>query len=77
MAIRKGDWKLVKTHEGRLQAAGPAVFDDLSEAELYNLADDIGEQKNLAVARPEKVRELGAVWQQWNKELAKPLWGPR
>lgn len=77
MAIRKGDWKLVKTHEGRLQAADPAVFEDLSGAELYNLTDDIGEQRNLAAARPEKVRELGAVWQQWNKELVKPLWGPR
>lgn len=30
MAIRKGDWKLVKTHESRLQAAEPAVFEDLS-----------------------------------------------
>ena len=76
MAIRKGDWKLVKTREGPLKAAIPSTFYDLSNAELYNLAEDIGETKNLAAAYPEKVRELAADWQQWNKKLAKPLWPP-
>jgi arylsulfatase A-like enzyme len=76
MAIRKGDWKLVKTSERPLQEVDPAIFNDLSGAELYNLADDIGEKKNLAAAHPEKVEELAAAWQRWNKELAKPLWPP-
>ena len=76
MAIRKGDWKLVKTTEGRLKAADPSTFNDLSGAELYNLADDIGERNNLAASHREKVKELAAAWQRWNKELAKPLWPP-
>jgi arylsulfatase A-like enzyme len=76
MAIRKGDWKLVKTSERPLQDVDPAIFNDLSGAELYNLADDIGEKKNLAGAHPEKVKELAGAWQRWNKELAKPLWSP-
>jgi arylsulfatase A-like enzyme len=76
MAIRKGDWKLVKTSERGLQVVDPAIFNDLSDAELYNLADDIGEKKNLAAAHPEKARELAAAWQRWNKELARPLWAP-
>ncbi|MDQ2920224.1 MAG: sulfatase [Acidobacteriota bacterium] len=76
MAIRKGDWKLVKTSERPLQDVDPGVFNDLSGAELYNLADDIGEKMNLAAAHPEKVKELGAAWQRWNKELVKPLWPP-
>jgi arylsulfatase A-like enzyme len=76
MAIRKGDWKLVKTREGPLKEADPSTFTDLSSAELYNLAEDIGEKKNLAPAHPEKVKELVAAWQRWNKELAKPLWPP-
>lgn len=76
MAIRKGDWKLVKTSEGPLHAADPAFYNDLSSAELYNLRNDIGEKKNLAAAHPEKVKELTADWQRWNKELAKPLWAP-
>ena len=76
MAIRKGDWKLVKTTEGPLKEANPSAFNDLSNAELYNLAEDIGETKNLAPTHPEKVRELAADWQRWNKKLAKPLWPP-
>jgi arylsulfatase A-like enzyme len=75
MAIRKGEWKLVKTREGRLDA-DPGVLSDLSSAELYNLADDIGETRNLATAHPEKAKELSDAWWRWNKELAKPLWGP-
>ena len=50
---------------------------DLSEAGLYNLAEDIGETRNLAAERPDKVKELGDLWQRWNRQLAKPLWGPR
>ena len=76
MAIRKGDWKLVKTREGPLKEANPSTFNDLSNAELYNLAEDIGETKNLAATHPEKVRELAADWQRWNKKLSKPLWPP-
>jgi arylsulfatase A-like enzyme len=76
MAIRKGNWKLVKTSERPLQDVDPAIFNDLSGAELYNLADDMGEKKNLAAAHPEKVKKLAAAWQRWNKELAKPLWPP-
>ena len=44
-ALRKGDWKLIYRH--RTQAL-----------ELYNLADDIGEQNNLAAAEPERLAEL-------------------
>jgi arylsulfatase A-like enzyme len=76
MAIRKGDWKLVKTNERPLQDVDPTIFSDLSGAELYNLANDIGEKKNLAAAHPEKAKELAADWQRWNKELARPLWAP-
>ena len=76
MAIRHGDWKLVKTRAGALVDTDPAALSDLTGAELYNLADDIGESKNLAAARPEKAKELGDRWQRWNKELVKPLWTP-
>ena len=76
MAIRKGNWKLVRTQEGPLKEANSSTFEDLSTAELYNLAEDIGETKNLAAVHPEKVRELAADWQRWNKNLRKPLWPP-
>ena len=76
MAIRMGDWKLVKSPEGRLNAVDPAAPWDLSKAELYNLAQDISEQHNLAAARPDKVKELADAWLRWNRELAPPRWGP-
>jgi arylsulfatase A-like enzyme len=73
MAIRLGDWKLVKTHEGPL-GDDPAVLNDLSGAELFDLSTDIGETRNLAATRPERVRELAEAWQRWNRQLAPPLW---
>ncbi len=75
IAIRKGDWKLVKTSDGPLRD-DPATTRDLTQAELFNVRDDVGEKRNVATAHPEKVRELAEAWQRWNQELAKPLWGP-
>ena len=76
MAIRKGDWKLVKTTEGPLKEVDPSTFNDLSGAELYNLADDMSERRNLAASHPKKLKDLAAAWQRWNKTLPKPLWSP-
>ena len=61
MAIRKGDYKLVQ-------------YDTMGR-KLYNLANDIGENDDLAKKEPEKFKELETLWQAWNKELAEPLWG--
>jgi arylsulfatase A-like enzyme len=74
LAIRKGDWKLVK---GPGLAAGPAVMQGKANtegAELYNLAQDFGEKHNLAAQNPAKVKELATAWNVWNKELADPAW---
>jgi arylsulfatase A-like enzyme len=49
-ALRVGDWKIV--------AAGKN-----SPWELYDLGDDRAESKNLAAEKPEKVRELAALWE--------------
>jgi arylsulfatase A-like enzyme len=76
MAIRKGDWKLVKTRDGPLVDVDPSTLRDLSDAGLYNLSEDIGETRNRAAERPDKVTELSNLWQQWNRQLAKPLWAP-
>ncbi len=81
MAIRMGDWKLVKPAAGRGQAGGGGAAlrrqkATVEGALLFNLRDDIGEQMDLAPKHPEKVRELASAWQRWNAELAEPLWGP-
>ena len=76
MAVREGDWKLVRTVEGRLFGADAAAPDYLSDVQLFNLATDIGESRNVAAEKPKKVKQLVASWKLWNKMLAKPLWGP-
>lgn len=59
-AIRSGEWKLIEFFEdGRL--------------ELYNLATDIGEKKNLAQEQPDKAKELLAQLHVWRKEVNAPM----
>jgi arylsulfatase A-like enzyme len=63
-AVRMGDWKLQEFFEdGRL--------------ELYNLRDDLGEQKNLAAALPERVHEMHARLKAWREEVKAPMPQPR
>jgi arylsulfatase A-like enzyme len=70
MAIRMGDWKLV-----RADLAPDKQFGDIAKKPmLFNLAEDIGEKKDLAEAQPEKVNEMLNVWQKWNDGLASPAW---
>ncbi len=54
-AIRKGDWKLIE-------------FFDTGKAELFNLADDLGETNDLADAKPEKVAELRKALAAWRAD---------
>jgi len=76
LAIRKGDWKLVKAPAER-GGIKPGEKATVEGAALYNLADDIGESKDLASANPEKVKELAAAWNAWNSELVEPKWTPQ
>lgn len=76
MAVRVGDWKLVKsarTLEG-IELPGPGTVDG---AELYDLKNDIGEKKNLAAEYPDKVKTLAASWEVWNSEMIEAKWIPQ
>jgi arylsulfatase A-like enzyme len=77
IAIRKGDWKLVKGVGSKgvegIERQGKASTDG---AELYNLAADIGEKDNLAEKESAKLQELVAAWEKWNSELVEPRWFP-
>ncbi|MHC4535078.1 MAG: sulfatase/phosphatase domain-containing protein, partial [Planctomycetota bacterium] len=55
-AIRQGNFKLIE-------------FFDTGQVELYNLADDISEQHNLAAILPEKVVELQKLLAKWRTEV--------
>lgn len=77
MAVRKADWKLVKTREGPFVDVDPSVLQDLSSAGLYNLAEDISETRDRSAERPDKAKELAKLWQEWNRQMSKPAWTPR
>lgn len=59
-AIRAGDWKLIE------------YFEDHT-VELFNLVEDIGEQRDLSAARPDKARELQAKLAQWRATTGAPV----
>jgi arylsulfatase A-like enzyme len=76
IAIRMGDWKLVKAPGGGAPAGESLGKANTDGAELYNLANDIGEKQNLAQKEPAKLKELADAWNKWNAELAEPAWRP-
>ncbi|WP_422928281.1 arylsulfatase [Singulisphaera sp. PoT] len=55
--LRVGDWKIVALKD--------------SPWELYNLADDRVESKNLAASHPDKVKELAEIWTKHDAEYQK------
>lgn len=76
IAIRKGDWKLVKAPGGGAEGGEKAAVATTQGAQLYNLAKDIGEQINLADQETEKVKELAAAWDAWNQGNVPAKWTP-
>ena len=51
-ALRQGDWKIVRGNPEQ-------------SWQLFNLADDLEESRNLAPSRPERVSQLEAVFADW------------
>ena len=54
-AVRMGDWKLLERYED-------------GQVHLYNLADDIGEQTDLAKTHPDRASAMRAKLHAWYKE---------
>lgn len=61
-AVRVGDWKLLR--HGRGKSDG--------DWELYDLAHDVGETRNLADAKPTRRQSLLDVWQKLDAEMIAP-----
>ncbi|MDQ3623969.1 MAG: arylsulfatase [Verrucomicrobiota bacterium] len=59
-AIRMGDWKLVSKHPGGW--------------ELYDIAADRTEMRDLAAHQPERVKEMSAQWEAWAKRVGVMPW---
>lgn len=66
-SIRKGDWKYIdaKGHGGFAQ-----IKEDVPEdsVQLYNVASDFSETKNVYQEHPEKVKELKALLEKYKKQ---------
>jgi len=79
MAIRKGDWKLVRYDQAvEIPGAVSSLANpDVSPLRLYNLARDRGEAHDLAAEHPNTVKELLGAWNAWAAQLAEPLWRPQ
>lgn len=59
IAARVGDWKLIKSHQ---------------HVWLFDLSHDLGETKNLAKSRPEKVEQLEQAYRNWRQQMKPPAW---
>jgi arylsulfatase A-like enzyme len=55
-AIRRGDWKLIEWFEDH-------------RLELFNLAQDLGEQTDLAAREPQRVEQLRSELQAWQRRV--------
>lgn len=60
LALRAGDWKYIPPHPGRPDFKGMRSGND-SQAQLYHLAEDPAETRNLALTHPDKTEELSAL----------------
>ncbi|MCC7495320.1 MAG: sulfatase-like hydrolase/transferase [Fimbriimonadaceae bacterium] len=60
VAVRQGDWKLIRRFEPRPEYEGLH--------ELFNLRDDLGETTNLAAREPARVAALNALIDQFVKD---------
>ncbi|HTU24601.1 MAG TPA: sulfatase-like hydrolase/transferase [Pirellulales bacterium] len=67
-AARKGDWKFVHSTEA---AQDPAPQHAPARDMLFNLAEDIGEKKDLASENPQKLAELRDLYDAWSAAVDK------
>jgi arylsulfatase A-like enzyme len=59
LSIIKGDWKYIEPSKGaRYNSWVDIELGNDTIPQLYNLKDDISEQKNVADIHPEKTKEL-------------------
>jgi arylsulfatase B len=62
-AYRSGDWKLVNMTR---DATKP-------KWELYNIADDLAETRDVAADEPDRLRRMTEEWAEWNGQMREPL----
>jgi len=77
-AVRMGDWKLLVNPYDKYGSKGVTLKEDSQKSkhgervELYNLANDASETKNLASSNPEKVMELRVMLDTFLQDALEP-----
>ncbi len=64
-ALRRGDWKVVSPRREQ-NRKGPRVW------ELYNVASDIAETRNLAAQEPDRLEALVEAWEKLDAKMREP-----
>ncbi len=87
MAVRWGNWKLWKVNRSnktfddftlggrrlpQIDHPGDSPLGQMTV--LYDLSEDVAEQKNIADEHPEVVQRLEGELEAWNAQLAEPMW---
>jgi arylsulfatase A-like enzyme len=62
-AVRQGDYKLLEYFEN-------------NTVQLFNLRDDLGEQRDLAREQPERVRQMTALLHDWRRHVSAVMMQP-
>ncbi len=62
-AVRSGDYKLIEYYEN-------------GTVQLFNLVNDLGEQNDLSLEEPEKVKELQGLLKKWRDEVGAKMMLP-
>ena len=65
-AVRRGKWKLADWRDFETKTQ--------SGWQLFDLATDPGETRDLTTQHPTLVRDLAAAWEKWNVANAAPVW---
>jgi len=65
-AVREGDWKLLGNPVDESKKGAITKADELF---LVNLAEDVGEMKNVAKDHPEIVERLKGLHEEWGKDV--------
>ena len=61
LSLIAGDWKVIQPHNGpKRNQTGNEIGND-PQPQLFNLANDIAEQNNVAAQHPDKVKEMLAM----------------
>jgi arylsulfatase A-like enzyme len=62
LAVRRGPWKLIEPRKGPRKTANTNIETGRApQPQLYNVADDAAEKKNVAAAHPDTVKQLQAL----------------